>query len=215
MGGSGDGSALASGEALFPSCFHWRDVRKKNLQAFSEEYPSPELCKKPLALLESFTLWPQLVWAGSIRSRAGEGCGHRGHPREHGWHSWDLCARGIQAPWHGSRQGSVGTACPGCASSPELPCLLFRITTSTRRQRCRQPWLCPSLRTEADPSPCPGSFWALQEPSGAPLLPLFHCNSHLVEEGGACPVVPVSEQRAVEQGWDHSLDWCLISVLGA
>lgn len=105
-----------------------------------------------------------------VRSRAGEGCGHRG---EHGWHSWDPCARGIQAPWLGSGQGSVGTACPGCASSPELPCLAFRITTSTRRQRCRQPWLCPSLRTEADPSPCPGSFWTLQEPSGAPLLPLF------------------------------------------
>lgn len=107
-----------------------------------------------------------------------------------------------------SRQGSMG-----CASSPELPCLIFRITTSTRRQRCRQPWLCPSLRTEADPSPCPtlGSL---------PLLLCSRCKSHLVEEGGTSSVVTVSEQRPLErelapQGWDQSLDRHLISVLRA
>lgn len=80
VGGSCDVSALASGEALFPSCFHWRDVREKNLQAFSEEYPD-------------FRSWINPTWssaktpglAGKLHPLA-SACVGTFHPS---WQGWD------------------------------------------------------------------------------------------------------------------------------
>ncbi|KAL2300112.1 hypothetical protein Nmel_012072 [Mimus melanotis] len=66
-------------------------------------------------------------------------------------HRCALCAQPCPGGIPATR---VPTSCSTCSTGTSSPTTPSWITTSTRRQRYRQPWLCPSLRTEADPSPC-------------------------------------------------------------